>query len=207
MWRSGKGYAVAFHWHGTERPRFSTDRIDHPDGRWRNVAHTACRRLCDAGLIATDGYVRSCHYDDWSEPYWLTDAGRHAADDLADLPEDVMFAPPRVTQPEKLDQARNRRHAAKVIMSLTFNQGRIRGHQLMFPGSGSSLTSPYDRGLHREITCDVMTLLTPDLEGSPTSTAKKACGSPKLASQRRRNGDPRNVDERKLEFFASKVGM
>jgi hypothetical protein len=69
------GYAVAFHWYGTERPRFSTDRIDHPDGRWRNVAHTACRRLYSAGLIANAGYSRSCDYGDWSEPYRMTEAG------------------------------------------------------------------------------------------------------------------------------------
>jgi hypothetical protein len=74
-------YVVAFHWHGTERPRFSHDIIEHPDGRRRYVAHTACRRLYGAGLIVNDGWTPPCDYGDWSEPYRLTAAGQAAAGD------------------------------------------------------------------------------------------------------------------------------
>jgi hypothetical protein len=120
-----KGYAVNFHWHGEDHPRFSRDCIVS-DGRWRNVAHTACRRLHVAGLIETDGWSRPGDFADWAEPYRLTERGVLAAADLADIPDDVMFATRKVTPPDKLDAARHRRHMAKIAEALTFNAARLR---------------------------------------------------------------------------------
>jgi hypothetical protein len=190
-------YAVAFHWRGTERPRFSLDRIEHPDGRRRTVAHTACRRLFDDGLIETDGWSRPCDYGDWSEPYRLTEAGTLAAAHLADIDDDQMFAPPKVTPPEKLEQGRNRRHAAKVIKVLTFNRGRIRGRRVMFPGAGASLTTPYASSLRSFIPDAVMTLLTPHLEafvdvGGQESLRITESGIVATAKRVQRNVDERN---------------
>jgi hypothetical protein len=164
-----KRYAVNFNWTGTWRPRFSTDVIEHPDGRRRHVADSACRRLADGGLIETDGWSRPCGYDDWSEPYRLTQAGVRAAADmaaagLADIPDAEIFAPRKVTPPEKLEHGRNKSAAAKAIKVLTFIGGRIRGRNVMFAGAGASLTTPYASSLRSVIPDAVMALLTPHLE-------------------------------------------
>ena len=99
------------------------------------------------------------HVEDWT----LTEAGRAAAAaGLRQIPVDDLFAPPKVTHPERLEQGRNKRHAAKVTKVLTFNQGRIRGRQVMFPGIGASLTAPYASSLRSDIPDAVMKL--PHLE-------------------------------------------
>ena len=158
------GYQVAFNWYGTERPRFSLDRIKHPDGRWRNVAHTSCRRLRSAGLIADEYANRPLDYGDWSGPYRLTEEGALAAAAIDDIPDETMFAAVKETPPEKLDRARHIRPAKKVISALTFHSCRIRGNEVMRVGLGDKLESAYYSGCRRDLPGEVMTILTPHLE-------------------------------------------
>ncbi|HMJ27280.1 MAG TPA: hypothetical protein VK512_01020 [Xanthobacteraceae bacterium] len=157
------GYAVAFHWHGSQQPRFSTDRIEHPDGRWRNVAHTAGRRLAQAGLITCEGWSRPCDYGDWSEPYRLTEAGGLAAVGLADIQDDKMFAAVKETPPEKLDRARHLRHSKKVIRTLAFHGCRIRGKKVRRVGWDDKLESVYYSGCRHDLPDAVMAILAPHL--------------------------------------------
>jgi hypothetical protein len=103
-----------------------------------------------------------------------------------------MFAAVKPTPPEKLYQARNRRHAAKVVTALTFNQGRVRGRRVMFPDAAASLTTAYARSLRREIPDAVMAIWRSTWRRSPMSTARKASGSPRAASPPRPHGDLRS---------------
>jgi hypothetical protein len=158
-----KGYAVNFHWHGEDRPRFSRDCIADGD-RWRNVAHTACRRLHAAGLIVTNGWSRPGDFADWEAPYKLTERGVMAAADLADIPDAAMFATRKETPPDKLDAARHRRHVAKIAEALTFNAARLRNSHVMFAGGGTSLITPYASALRSKVPDAVMLMLAPHME-------------------------------------------
>lgn len=75
-----------------------------------------------------------------------------------------MFAPPKVAPPEKLDQARHRRHARQVVKALTFNSCRIRDNQMMRVVSGNALASVYYSGCRFDFPDAVMALLTPHME-------------------------------------------
>jgi hypothetical protein len=185
--RVAQGLRGAVHWYGTERPRFSLDRIKHPDGRWRNVAYTACRRLADAGLIETDGWNRPGDYGDWSEPYLLTEAGVRAAADLDGITDDKMFAAVKETPPEKLDRARHLRHSKKVIRALTFHGCRIRGNQVKRVYSrDNSLADVYYSGCGFDLPDAVMALLTPHLEPFVDVDGNR-CGSQRPASRPQRS--------------------
>jgi hypothetical protein len=159
------GNAVNFYWYGTERPRFSLDRVEDTDGRWRNVAHRACWRLIDAGLIDCDHMQRPLDYGDWSSPYRLTDAGKSAAAELGQVLDDIMFAPVKRTPPEKLDRARHLRHSKQVISALTFKGCRIRDCQVKRVSyGGQSLQDTYFSGTRFRLPDGVMEILHPHLE-------------------------------------------
>lgn len=144
---------------------FETCLIRHPDGRRLWVRSPSAWRARDAGLIEQGRARQSDDYEVQQEHEWtLTEAGQAAAALLPQVPADVLFAPPEPTSPEMLDRARARRHMAKLIKPLTFNQGRIRGRRVMFPGAGACLTTPYASNLRRDIPEDVMALLAPHVE-------------------------------------------
>jgi hypothetical protein len=179
-------YVVAFHWHGTERPRFSHDIIEHPDGRRRYVAHTACRRLYGAGLIVNDGWTPPCDYGDWSEPYRLTAAGQAAAAHLPAIPDEVMFAPPKVTPPQKLEDARHKLKARKIAAALTFNKARIREGHVKFTTGGNSLIDAFASTYRGEIPEAVMALLMPHLESFVDIDGKESLRITEAGTARKR---------------------
>jgi len=81
-----------------------------------------------------DGYVP---FDvEMIENWMITAAGEAAAADLPPNPDDVMFAPTKVTLLEKLEAARHLSMTRKIAGVLTFNHGRIRDRHVKFQGTG-----------------------------------------------------------------------
>lgn len=101
------GCLVEFMWHGEERPRFSTEKAIHPDGRIRKVSGAAGWRLIKGGLVTNDALsTRLCDYGNWSSPYLLTATGRIAADAIEGVSiDDVFRQPKRKIPPEGLSNA------------------------------------------------------------------------------------------------------
>jgi len=142
--------------------------IRHPDdGRRGYVTFSNLQRLRDAGLIEHVANVpydgNDCevhHVEDWK----LTDAGRAAAIDLPQIPGrrhvrsaegDAAGKAPRGAPPPAHGKGRD---------GTDVQRGRIRGRQVMFPGAGASLATPYASSLSSDIPDAVMALLMPHLE-------------------------------------------
>jgi hypothetical protein len=89
-----KGYAVTYCSKGRFRERWAPRvevTVAHPDGREQSVARMATARLTDADFISAE----DLRFQEGAGHVWhysLTDAGRRAAADLGDMPDERMFA-------------------------------------------------------------------------------------------------------------------